>query len=200
MNKTQNTKNQINLTTKPNMLVTRKTVAWISYNFKLSDKAKEQALKYFTLNKSIRQRIFESPLAWKNNNGYCIALDLFNYLVVETVDELPVIQEIIDTSEISNNFTVVDQMFKDYKSFKTNDEYAMIELLWEKSFDEPIDCALIQETLSCGYALASSIIDYLEDNEIVSKRNNDENSKRKVLCDKAKFITYFSDALNRYKK
>jgi hypothetical protein len=109
----------------PNVLVGRKKVEWIANNFIMSEHAKfAQIRRDDTLTKSaLRQRILNSPLAWKTKNDcVAIALDLFNYIVVDPSNKTtygtiaPIVVTFVNVRDSGIN--VVDKFIVEYRDFK----------------------------------------------------------------------------------
>lgn len=107
-----------------NILVKRKLVEWIAHNYVLSDHAQIRMIqKDLNDNIALKTRILESPLQWKTNNGcICIALNLYNYIVVEpakvnekTGEKYPYVVTFNNIKESNSN--VIDRMMMTYKNF-----------------------------------------------------------------------------------
>lgn len=111
--------------TVPNILVGRKKVEWIANNFIMSEHAKfAQIRRDDTLSTDdLKRRILNSPLAWKTKNDcVAIALDLYNYVVVDPISNLscgkpiPVVVTFVNVKESGIN--VVDKFIVEYRDFK----------------------------------------------------------------------------------
>lgn len=103
------------------VLVGRKKIEYVAFTYKLSEHAKAQLLRRDdSLSIDLRDRILNSPLAWKVRSGrIAIALSLYEYIVVyvPTRDEnkLPTVITYVDTKKSELN--VIDKMFISYKEF-----------------------------------------------------------------------------------
>lgn len=110
----------------PNILIGRKKVEWLANNFVMSEHAKfAQIRRDDSLSRSaLKKRILNSPLSWKTKNGcVAIALDLYNYIVVNTDTTrdsngkaIPVVLTFVNVKESGIN--VVDKFIVEYKDFK----------------------------------------------------------------------------------
>lgn len=102
-----------------NMLVSRKYVVWVANNFKITEHAQFRFVQRDTVaERDLKKCILNSPLVWKNTNGtICIALDLYNYIVVDTIDGVPTIITFADTRDKGIRTKVFDKMFVEYKKF-----------------------------------------------------------------------------------
>lgn len=109
----------------PNILVGRKKLEWIAKNFIMSEHAKfAQIRRDDTLSRrALKKRILNSPLSWKTrNNCVAIALDLYNYVVVDPENKddygttTPIIVTFVNVRESGIN--VVDKFIVEYKDFK----------------------------------------------------------------------------------
>ncbi len=100
-----------------NILVSRKYLVWVASNFKITDHAQFRFVQRDTqVSRDLKKCILNSPLAWKNYNGtVCIALNLYDYIVVDSNDGVPVIKTFATTKEYDSS--VVDKMFVEYKRF-----------------------------------------------------------------------------------
>jgi hypothetical protein len=105
-----------------NILVGRKKIQWIAYNFVLSEHAEFRMVQRDTLtNRNLKNCIIDTVLAWKNTNGtISIALDLYNYIIVKIENDIPKIITFASTKEF--DCTVVDKMFVEYKRFIRGDK------------------------------------------------------------------------------
>lgn len=194
-------KTNLNTTTKTkNILVTRDTIAWISYNYKLTEKAKQQLVDSNLLDKGLKKIIFNSPLAWRDGSKTIIALDLYNYIIVELKDNVPEITEISNAKSYDENYTVIDKMVAYYKELEfeiqLSDDKCLKEIA-EKLYVEAIQyqslkVALIQRIFNLGYAKAVRIKDRLQDEGIVESNSSSSNSQ--ILCDEDQFIESFIKA------
>ena len=112
-----------------NNLMSRKKLEWIAYNYELSSHARERIKERMDTTKTIKELIFNSPLAWKSaNNMYCIAINLFEYLVValeqtDTETPIPRIVTFIDTTATGVN--VVDKFIFSYVKLRNETNGAM---------------------------------------------------------------------------
>ena len=109
----------------PNILVGRKKLEWVASNFIMSEHAKfAQIRRDDTLSRSaLKKRILNSPLSWKTkNNCVAVALDLYNYVVVDPENKddygttIPIIVTFVNVRESGIN--VVDKFIVEYKDFK----------------------------------------------------------------------------------
>lgn len=109
----------------PNILVGRKKLEWIANNFIMSEHAKfAQIRRDDALTKdALKKRILNSPLSWKTkNNCVAIALDLYNYIVVDPENKdsygttIPIVVTFVNVKESGIN--VVDKFIVEYKDFK----------------------------------------------------------------------------------
>ena len=103
-----------------NVLVSRKLVEWVAYNFVVSEHAKfRQVERDVFLDRNFKSSIRKSPLAWKvkEENTIAIALDLYNYIIVylDKANNVPIIKTFATTK--NKNTTVVEKFFVDYKEF-----------------------------------------------------------------------------------
>lgn len=100
-----------------NILVGRKKIQWIAYNFVMSEHAEIRMVQRDTLTtRNLKDCIINTVLAWKNTNGtISIALDLYNYIVVKIEENIPKIITFASTKDY--DCTVVDKMFVEYKRF-----------------------------------------------------------------------------------
>lgn len=100
-----------------NILVSRKYVVWVASNFKITEHAQFRFVQRDTqVSRDLKSCIMNSPLAWKNLNGtICIALNLYDYIVVDVLDGVPIIKTFASTKEYDSS--VVDKMFVEYKRF-----------------------------------------------------------------------------------
>lgn len=101
-----------------NILVSRKKLEWVAYNHKLTAHAEAQMMRRDTsLNFDLRERILNSPLAWKTASGcIAIALDLYNYIVVnaDTGDRNPaIVVTFVNVEE--RGISVIDKMLMSYR-------------------------------------------------------------------------------------
>lgn len=108
-----------------NVLVSRKLVEWIAYNYVVSEHAKfRQVKRDFQLDRDYKSSIRKSPLAWKTKeeNTIAIALDLYNYIIVylDKEQNVPYIKTFATTK--NKNTTVVEKFFVDYKEFMLKGE------------------------------------------------------------------------------
>lgn len=105
-----------------NILVGRKKVEWIAHTYVLSQHAKTQMIRrdYFPTFE-LRGRIMNSPLAWKTyNNCIAIALDFYNYIVVDPTTEIegevkPTVVTFVETTSLDEN--VIGKMLVTYREF-----------------------------------------------------------------------------------
>lgn len=115
-----------------NILIRRKKIEWIAYNYQLSTHAKVQITKrcYEDLqDEDFKNLILESPLAWKSKDKQCIciALNLFDYIVVnpDTTDEKTgqkYANILTYVSTRNNDQTVIDKFLMDYKQSSINEQ------------------------------------------------------------------------------
>ena len=104
-----------------NILIRRKKIEWIAHNYRFSNHAIQQTIKRDIKDDfDFKERILYSPLCWKTKDDcIAIALDLFNYIVVnaDTKDEqgnnFANIVTFINTKQ--NDRTIIDEMLIDYK-------------------------------------------------------------------------------------
>lgn len=103
------------------VLVGRKKVEYVAYTYKLSQHAKAQLLRRDnSTSLDLRERILNSPLAWKVKEGrIAIALSLFEYIVVYVPKredkKLPTVVTYVDTQKSKVN--VIDKMLISYKEY-----------------------------------------------------------------------------------
>lgn len=107
-----------------NILVGRKKIEWIANNVKTSQHAELRLLQKDKSKRTIKQRILESPLAWKTrDNCVAVATDLFHYFIINPTrvdkdnNNYPLLVTIIDLT--AQGITVVDKFMLDYKAFNT---------------------------------------------------------------------------------
>lgn len=115
-----------------NILIRRKKIEWIAYNYQLSTHAKVQMTKrcYEDLqDEDFKNLILESPLAWKSKDKQCIcvAINLFDYIVVnpDTTDEKTgqkYANILTYVSTRNNDQTVIDKFLMDYKQSSINEQ------------------------------------------------------------------------------
>lgn len=115
-------RNQNNEENYINMLVSRKKIEWIAFNFKVSSHAQIRFIQRDTiLERDLKQCIRRSPLCWKRVDGaICIAFDLYNYIVViEDSDGNPLIKTFLDAREDrrAKNLDVWQLAMMEYKKF-----------------------------------------------------------------------------------
>lgn len=104
-----------------NNLVSRKRLEWIAYNYELSLHAKDRIKERSDTIKTMRELILNSPLAWGlGNNKYCIALNLYEYIVVEHVQDFthskPTIITFVNMKE--SDYNVIDKFVYAYDKLK----------------------------------------------------------------------------------
>lgn len=103
------------------ILVARKRVEYIAYNYELSEHAKER-IKERSQYKTLTRCILESPLAWREKEGYVkIAFSKYEYIVVATGEDKPLIVTFINCKNSCE--TVVDRFLKDYLGENYDPEY-----------------------------------------------------------------------------
>lgn len=105
-----------------NMLVSRRKIEWIAFNFKVSSHAEIRFIQRDTaLERDLKQCIRRSPLCWKQVDGsICIAFDLYNYIVVvEDDNNVPIIKTFLDAREDkrAENLDVWQLAMMEYKKF-----------------------------------------------------------------------------------
>ena len=107
--------NEINIeNTNTISLVPRKTIAWISYNYKINEELQFKSIEMKILFKGLKNLIFEAPLAWwTERNNLVIALDSYSYIKVKISDGTPIITEFTILDE-SSEFKTVIEMFVDF--------------------------------------------------------------------------------------
>lgn len=100
-----------------NMLVSRKRIEWIAYNFKVSTHAQYRFVQRDTvLERDLKACIRRSPLCWKTIEGtICIALDLYRYIVVDDRTGEPIVVTFVDAREKGTN--VWETAMVEYKKF-----------------------------------------------------------------------------------
>lgn len=100
-----------------NILVSRKYIVWVASNFKITEHAEFRFVQRDTqVSRDLKSCIINTPLAWKNLNGtICIALNLYDYVVVDILDSVPTIITFASTKDYGGS--VVDKMFVEYKRF-----------------------------------------------------------------------------------
>ena len=106
------------------ILVGRKKIQWIAYNFKMTEHADIRIIQRDELiDRNFKNSIRDTVLAWKNINGtISIALDLYKYIIVDIKQEngkdVPYIVTFADTRDSrEKDRDVVVKMFKEYKKF-----------------------------------------------------------------------------------
>lgn len=98
------------------ILVGRKRLEWIAFNYELSSHAKERIKERSNTRKTIKEAIRVSPLSWIcGKDTICIALNLYEYIIVSVADPVPVVVTFVNTSDKKN--TVVDLAFNSYIKF-----------------------------------------------------------------------------------
>ena len=98
------------------ILVGRKRLEWIAFNYELSSHAKDRIKERASTKKTIKEAIRISPLAWIcGRDTICIALNLYEYIIVSVSDKIPVVKTFVNTSDSGN--TVVDLAFVSYMKF-----------------------------------------------------------------------------------
>nr|DAH56627.1 MAG TPA: hypothetical protein [Caudoviricetes sp.] len=106
------------------VLVGRKKIEFVAYTYQLSEHAKVQLLRRGTdLSVDLRDRILNSPLAWKVRDGrIAIALSLYEYIVVyvprKGLGQSPTIITYVDTTRSGVN--VIDKMLISYREYYQN--------------------------------------------------------------------------------
>lgn len=94
-------------------LVSRKKVEWISFNYELSLHAKDRIKERQDLSKGMGELIRNSPLAWSLcPNILCIALNLYEFIVVATDKETPTIMTFINTKDKGDS--VIDRFIESH--------------------------------------------------------------------------------------
>lgn len=99
-----------------NILVGRKRLEWIAYNYELTTHAKDRIKERASTSKTIRELILNSPLAWKSKDGLVnIAINLYEYMIVYTGEngDKALIITFINTKDSTTN--VVDRFIIDYR-------------------------------------------------------------------------------------
>lgn len=107
----------------PNILVSRRVIGWIAHNLTFTNHSTFNILNRDPiLNRDFKKSVLNSPLAWKQSNKkIAIAMNLYEYIVVEIEDGKAVVVTFIstkDSEEVGDN--VVFRMFRDYRNFLTN--------------------------------------------------------------------------------
>ena len=108
------------------ILVARKRIEFIAYNYVVSEHAKER-LKERSQYRTLKQCILNSSLAWRAADGYIkIAFSKYEYIIVAMSDNVPVVVTFVNCK--SNGDTVTDRFLKDYlgdfydKEYKKGDD------------------------------------------------------------------------------
>ena len=114
-----------------NILVGRKKIEWIANTYAMSSHAKTRMIRRDNFNTfELRERILRSPLAWKTSTDcIAIALDLFNYIIVNTTTVIdgttkPLIVTFINTEAHGEN--VIDKMLVEYREACTKSSFRTI--------------------------------------------------------------------------
>ena len=107
------------------ILVGRKKIQWIAYNFVMTTHANMRIIQRDEmLERNFKNEILNTVLAWKNINGtISIALNLYKYIIVdirpdETGKDVPYVVTFADTRDTKEkDRDVVMTMFREYKKF-----------------------------------------------------------------------------------
>jgi len=108
-----------------NVLVSRKLVEWVAFNYTISEHAEFRIVQRdYLLDRDFKTSIRKSPLAWKckKENTIAIALDLYNYIIVylDKENNVPIILTFATTKD--KGTTVVEKFFVDYKDYMKGDK------------------------------------------------------------------------------
>ncbi|MBQ8451827.1 MAG: hypothetical protein IJ538_03525 [Clostridia bacterium] len=184
----QNTNTNTNNIT--NILVTKRMRDWIAYNYTIDGRIKEDLIKEKFLNKSLKQLIIDSPLAWKCGKDQTrIAFDLFTYITVIVEKSMPVIVEIKDSHEKVKDRSVINVMIDDYHQLDRLEDEERYEMVWMLG---TVNVSSLQRIFSIGYAYAARIVDWLEMQNIIT--HPIEDNHRKIFCEKETFIAALKKA------
>lgn len=102
------------------ILVSRKQIEWVAYNFTFSEHSLERIVERdVILGRDFKSAILNSPMFWRiNDKEISIALDLYRYIIVVFDKEKAVIKTFADTRDsMKSGKTVVEKMFIDYKKY-----------------------------------------------------------------------------------
>lgn len=104
----------------PNILVSRRVIKWVAHNLEFTNHASFNIINRDSiLNRDFKKSIHESPLAWKHTtNRIAIALNLFEYIIVEISNKKANVITFINTKDSNDKGdNVVYRMIKDYRKF-----------------------------------------------------------------------------------
>lgn len=104
-----------------NNLLSRKRLEWIAYNYELSLHAKDRIKERSDTIKTMRELILNSPLAWGlSTTKCCIALNLYEYIIVEHIqDNSHTTPKIITFVNMRNSeYNVIDKFVYSYDKLK----------------------------------------------------------------------------------
>lgn len=103
------------------ILVARKRIEYIAYNYVVSEHAIER-LKTRSQYRSLQQCILNSSLAWRAPDGYLkIAFSKYEYIVVAITEDEPVVVTFVNCKNSGD--TVTDRFLKDYLGEDYDKEY-----------------------------------------------------------------------------
>ena len=95
------------------ILLSRKKLEWIAYNYELTSHAKERIKERADTTKTIKEQILNSPMAWLcGENKYAIALNLYELVIITTNDNVPYVKTFMNLRDCGDNVT--DLAFKSY--------------------------------------------------------------------------------------
>lgn len=98
------------------ILISRKKLEWIMNNYELSTHAKDRIKERKETSQTIGELIYNSPLSWIcGNQKVCIAFNLYEYIVVATDTDKPLVLTFVNMSDSKEN--VVDMAFNSYIKF-----------------------------------------------------------------------------------